>query len=267
MAALVLVAGCGGGSTPVAEAPEGLGLTDLDAEVELAEEHVPTEAQVEIASVLEEAIDVLFEQPSLVASFDGVSEGYRTEGSVEIDPSTGDYHSIEHEVHDTGAQVASERYVIGDELHVRIGQGADGFDSDEFAILSLGAVRTKFVDESLTLMGRAGPSLDRVLAYHQSLPFEHVEIAPEDLGEGAASGYQIIFDSVDLAQFLRTNNLETLSPRDPVGPTIYEFWIDDAGMLMRLAIGGVQFHDGEAIEDFGGAITYEAAPPRTITAP
>lgn len=267
MAALVLATGCGGGSTPSAEPPEGLGLTDLDVEVEIAEDHVPTEAQVEIASVLGEAIDVLLEQPSLDATFDGVSNGYRTEGSVEIDPRTGDYHSIERESYDTGAQVASERFVIGDDLHVRIGQGADGFDSDEFAVLSLGAGRTEFVDETLTLMGRAGPSLDRVLAYHQSLPFEHVEIAPEDLDERAASGYQVIFDSVDLAQFLRTNNLETLSPSDPVGPTVYEFWIDDVGMLVRLAIGGVQFHDGEAIEDFGGAITYESAPARTITAP
>ena len=267
MAALIFVAGCGGGSTPTAEAPEGLGLTDLDAEVEIAEEHVPTEAQVEIASVLGEAINVLFEQPSLVASFEGVSEGYRTEGSVEIDPSTGDYHSIERESYDTGAQVASERFVIGDDLHVRIGQGADGFDSDEFTALSLGAARTEFVDETLTLMGRAGPSLERVLAYHESLPFEHVVVPPEDLGDGAVSGYQVILDSVDVAQFLRTNNLETLSPRDPIGPTIYEFWIDDAGMLIRLAVGGVQFHDGEALDDFGGAITYEAAPARTITAP
>ena len=105
--------------------------------------------------------------------------------------------------------------------------------------------------------GRAGASLERIVGYLEEIPFSAVELEPPASDARPTSGYQVAFEAAAISRFLRDNDLELVGPSDHGGMTYYEFWIDEAGgYLARIAIGGVHFQDGEALDGFGGELVY-----------
>ncbi|MDH4170775.1 MAG: hypothetical protein OEW42_14425 [Acidimicrobiia bacterium] len=226
-----------------------------------APETVPSPGQQMVASAFEEAVGVLVGGDGVRLTFEGAEEGYVTTGWVEMDLRTGEFHSTEDELYDTGERIRSEFILVGDEIHARLAHGGAELGDLDWTVEPVEpALRQEFVDEALTLTGRGGGSLERIVRYLNELPFDVIDLGRSEVGERTSTGRQVIFEAADISQLLRMNGLELVGPSDPPGQTYYEFWVDEAtGALTRLALAGVQFHDGEALEGFGGRIDYEVS--------
>jgi len=260
--AVLLVTACSSDGEP----PEGLATLDpvvpttttttLSPEQRVLNERVRTDIRAATAALLS--------HESVSVELRGAEDGYELTGSVEVDLTTGDYRSTELETYESGSAVRSDHTLVGDILYVRFDQGDDGTDKP-FTPVEIVADRQEFVDEALTMAGRAGGSLDRVVRYLDEIPFNSIELEANPVTR--AVGYQASFRAADVAGFLRDNDLEQVGPRDPAGLTVYEFWIDSEGVLIRVALGGVHFQDGEALEGFGGELRYSPGGVVTIAAP
>lgn len=220
-----------------------------------------------MADALGGAVEDLLSEPFVRVEFEGTGDGYSTNGWVDLDLVNGDYHLFEAEEYEQSGPVISEYVLTGDIMNARIAFSEDGLEEEPFAAVPTGAQREDFVNETLTLVGRAGASLNRIAELAENLTFVHTEISAELLPEGVASGHQLEFVAADISRYFRDNDLEFVGPEDHDGSTFYEFWVAETGHLARIAIAGVQFHDGEALDDFGGAITYQPQPVSKIESP
>ncbi len=61
------------------------------------------------------------------------------------------------------------------------------------------ADRQEFVDEALTMTGRAGASLDRVVRYLEEIPFEAWTLGESDIEGRSAAGYQVAFEAAAIS--------------------------------------------------------------------
>ncbi|NNC79817.1 MAG: hypothetical protein HKN94_06640 [Acidimicrobiales bacterium] len=163
--------------------------------------------------------------------------------------------------------VSSEHILIGDELFVRFHHGDGQLEDIEFTPVTPGSLRDEFVDESLTMAGRAGASLDRIIRYLEDVEFDVAEIEPRIIDGRRQIGYEVAFDGAAISSFLRDEQLERVGPSSPDGSTVYEFWIDEAGHLARLKLEGVHFEDGEALHGFSGELLYTLKDATEIVRP
>jgi hypothetical protein len=253
----------------VEEAPSPLALRE---ETTTSTTAAPSPEQLaandEVRRQVADAVDQLLAADSVEVSYRGQDETTALVGSVTLDLLTGNYHAEETEEHATGAVVSSEHVLVADTLHVRFRHSEGSIDDIEFTPVELVAGRQDFVDETLTMIGRAGASLARIVRYLEEVPFETRALDPASVDGRPAVGHQVRFRAADISSFLRQEDLELIGPSDPPGETVYEFWIDEQdGHLSKVAIGGTHFQDGEALDGFGGDLVYIAGPQITISNP
>ncbi|MDH3755999.1 MAG: hypothetical protein OEU32_19215 [Acidimicrobiia bacterium] len=217
--------------------------------------------QIRAAEAFANAVANLLEAPGVRVEYQGLEEGYQTNGWVEQDLSTGEYRAGEDEQYDTGQRIVSEYVLVGSDIHARLAHTGEQVEDLDWSVAPLSSeLRTQFVDEALTMSGRAGASLVRIGDYLETLPAEVADLGGRSDSDRPQRGYQVAFQAADIARYLREQRLELVGPSDPDGRSFYEFWVDEgSGALVELVVAGVQFHDGEAIDGFGGEISYAVA--------
>jgi hypothetical protein len=96
------------------------------------------------------------------------------------------------------------------------------------------------------------------------VPFE-AELLGERAFDGTAvSGARARFEAADIGRWLESSGLErVVSPHG--GETVLELWWSHDHVLRRLVASGVQYHDGEALDDVSATVDYLATEPSTST--
>ena len=188
-------------------------------------------------------------------------------GSVEatttVDPTGRAYDSRETTAPVGGSSpITEERRLLAGTLYVRaITAGVDPAQT-RWDSVPLPTGDAAELDRSLTSFGRIADSLDRV-----GVLVEQVSGKAEILAAGGVErGFRFTIPARRIGDFYLRTGLEVLD-HPPEGTTTFEVGVDASGALVRLAVYGTTFHDGEALEDSFIECRYSVTTPPAVAAP
>lgn len=185
------------------------------------------------------------------------------EGTTTVDLSGRAYDSSETTNPVGGSSpITEERRLLTATLYVRaITAGVDPAQT-RWDSVPLPAGDAAELDRSLTAFGRLADSLDRVVVL-----VEQVGGKTETLGTSdGEQGFRVTIPARRIGAFYLRTGLEVLD-HPPEGTTTFEIGVDASGALVRLAVYGTTFHDGEALEDSLVECRYSATAPPQVLAP
>ena len=184
-------------------------------------------------------------------------------GTTVVDPAARAYDASETTIPVGGSSpITEERRLLAGTLYVRaITAGVDP-DQTRWDTIPRPTGDAAELDRSLTAFGRIADSLDRV-----AVLVEQVAGRTERLDDdGGTRSYRITIPSRRIGAFYQRSGLEVVDHL-PQGTTTFEFGVDSSGALVRLAVYGTTFHDGEALEDSFLECRYTAVAPPVVAAP
>jgi hypothetical protein len=195
----------------------------------------------------------------------------RVEVTTTIDPGTNS--STSTEVRDVPADAASklttDQVLIGTTAYVRTSQTGEA--PHEYAKVPLSAPEADvWRAGSYTLKGRLFDSLSVLGGLVGEVAFSAESLGNHTYAGDLLVGYRVALQPSDVLAYLVAKwAVVADSPHleADLAPTVFELWIDSAGVLRRVVATGTQFEDGEALLDSRFEISYKPLKSAVIKAP
>lgn len=218
------------------------------------------------------AIDALLAVPYVEVRSLAYTDGARYDLEVTVDrPATA---LVMREVLTTPAEpgdprssepIVSERVMLGATMHARIIQPGEAA-VPPYQTLDITGREAEFLESAYTQQGRVFDSLGVIRRLIGEVPFGAERLDERRLDGSKVTGIRFRFEATEVAEWLISSGLEPSATTAHPEPTVVELWSSDA-MLRRLVATGVQFQDGEGLEDVAAVIDYRATEKPSISAP
>jgi hypothetical protein len=161
--------------------------------------------------------------------------------------------------------IVSERVMLGATMHARIIQPGESA-VPPYQTLDIAGREAEFLEGAYTQQGRVFDSLGVIRRLIGEVPFGAERLDERRVDGSTATGIRFTFEATEVAQWLISSGLEPAATTAHPEPTVLEVW-STGGTMRRLVATGVQFQDGEGLDDVAAVIDYRMIEQPSISAP
>jgi hypothetical protein len=161
--------------------------------------------------------------------------------------------------------VVSERVMLGATMYARIIQ-PDEATLPPYQALDIAGRESEFLESAFTQQGRVFDSLGVIRRLISEVTFEAERLGERRVDGSKLVGIRFTFESTEVAQWLIASGLEPEATTAHPEASVLEVW-STGGTMRRLVATGVQFQDGEGLDDVAGVIDYRVIPKPLISTP